>query len=294
MGVNLYDNNTYYRISMIDLDSIKNHLLSLFLKYFFIYYNTNCEDIAITFPNTIIVSYNGDKLFQDENDMIIGDSNSSMNFSLVQLHETGHGKFNSSCDGLNSPRYFLNSSFNPIEQKTWEEEKINLDEFLSITNNEKKEFFVFKGESGKCIDNYLYNKMPLIIFGLIKCNNLKNIENTNLFTGPSLIPLYKKIEEIALDKKPIKKEEEKKEKTIIKKANMNKIKMNQSNNNQYEDIGDKFLKLNLEQRKQLLNYLYPKEKKEEIDDNDNKIYTIDFSKKVKTKRSDYGIFIISN
>ena len=34
-GVNLYDNNTYYRISMIDLNTIKKHLLSLSPKYLF-------------------------------------------------------------------------------------------------------------------------------------------------------------------------------------------------------------------------------------------------------------------
>ena len=122
-------------------------------------------------------------------------------------------------------------------------------EFIANKKLENNELISFKRESGKCIDYYLYNKMPLIIFGLIKCKNKKNLENINLFIGPSLMPLNKKIEEIASFQESEKKEENK---MVV---NLSKIKMNKENNT-YEDIGDKFWKLSKDERTKLLHYLY--------------------------------------
>jgi hypothetical protein len=64
--------------------------------------------------------------------------------------------------------------------------------------------------------------------------------------------------------------------------------------NKYEDIGHILLKLSKEERAKLYNRLYPKvEDKDNEEDEDDKFYPLDDSKKVPM-RSDYGIFIISN
>ena len=291
IGVNLYDHKTYYRISMIDLYSIKNHILSLCPKYFFTFMNKKSEDIAFTCPFTLVESFNETKIFNNLIGTDNDESDSLTNYSLVQFHESGHGKFSSSTNGENSPRYFLDSSFNPVEQKTWEEDKDNLRLKGFQVNTKNNEILCFKGESGKCVDYYLYNKMPLVIFGLLNCKKEGILQNINLFIGPSLESLHKKIEEIS-SLQNLTEEEEKKEKGD---SNISKLeKKKKRERNKYEDIGHILLKLSKEERTKIYNRLYPKvEEKDNEEDEDDKFYPLDDSKKVPM-RSDYGIFIISN
>ena len=288
IGVNAYDNNTYYRISMIDLNSIKRHLLSLSPKYFFCFRSENCDDIALTCPSTLIESFNEKKLFNNPIDMYYGNTDSSMGYSLLQLHETGHGKFNGESNGENSPRFFLNSNYEPVEQKTWEEEKNRLKESLLKTKSEDNNVFCNKGESGKCIDFYLYNGVPLIIFSLIKSPNIKLLRNINYFTGPSLIPLYKRIDEISFQEKV------NKELKVENNITINKIQSNQTKyKSKFEEMAENYFKLNSEERIKLSEFLYPKNNIDE-ENKEDIYYDLKAPEKIITRRSDYDLFMISN
>ena len=292
IGINLYDNKTYYRISMIDIDNIKSHLLSLFPKYFFLFDNENIDDIALTCPNTLVESFNEKKIFKNDLEMLSGNTDSSMRYSLVQFHETGHGKYDGIANGLNSPRYFLNSSYEPIEQKTWEEDKNVINKFI-LNKNEENSIICYKGESGKCIDFYLYKGMPLVILCLINLKNLELLKNINLFTSPSLISLNKIIEEIINNQENIEIGLNEGNNSI----NMNKIQFNKKKYiSKYEEMANIYFNLNIEKRKQLKELLYPKINTD--DEEENKSYNEkeakEESKNMMTRRSDYNIFMVSN
>ncbi len=198
-GENLYDNKTYYKISMIELNDIKFHLLKLFPKYFFIVSNSQLSDIALTCYPTNVETFNINNFFTSN---IINNKdieNSSMSFSLIKFHETGHEKFSLNSNGCDSPRHFFSSEFYPFEQTTWEEDRekffkqyyVNYNLFKENKNN----FYIYKGESGKCVDFYLFDNY-IYLSNLIFFDNLKDIKDIKLFISPSLEELHEKIKEI--------------------------------------------------------------------------------------------------
>ena len=206
--------------------------------------------------------------------MYYGNSNSSMGYSLVRLYETRHGVLNSKINGENSPRYFLNSSYEPVK----DEEKNIIDEFLLKRKIEENNAFNYKETSGK----------PLCIFSFIKSPNLKLIENINYFTSPSLVPLHKRIDEISFQKN------EEKETKVENKITINKIQSYKAKNkNKFEEMADNYFKLDSQERMKLNELLYPKYNTKE-ENKENIFYDLKDSEKVITQRSDYNLFMISN
>ena len=199
IGENLYDGQTYYKISMLDLNDIKFHFLKLYPKYFFVISNENLYDVVFTCYPTTIETFNRTNLFKSKilNKQDIDDS--IMSLSLIKFHEAGHEKFSFTSNGSNSPRNFFSSQFLPIEQTTWEEDREKYLKQFNIKYNITKEnninFYTYKGESGKCVDFYLF-KNYTYISNLIYYDNLKEIKDLKLFISPSLKELHNKILEI--------------------------------------------------------------------------------------------------
>ena len=198
-GENLYNGQSYYKVSMLELIDIKFHLLKLYPTYFFVVTNEHLYDIVFTCYPTTIETFNITNLFKSKilNKQDIEDS--TMSLSLIKFHESGHEKFSFTSNGSNSPRNFFTPKFLPIEQTTWEEDREKYLKKFNIKYNipmeDKNNFYIFKGESGKCVDFYLF-KNYAFISNLIYCDNLKEIKNLQLFISPSLNELHDKILEI--------------------------------------------------------------------------------------------------
>ena len=174
-----YNTNKYiYKILMIPLFLIKEHILFNEQNYFFRYF-LNDGKYAYTDSYTGIYSFNEFELFQtlkpistDEND----DKTVKINF--VYFHEGGHKKFNGNNKMELSPKYFINNDLEVVGNKD-----MNTDEFI--------------GESGEVVDYYIFNNNKEKINRILKLKRgLKELKNVNLYTSESLNELNDKINRI--------------------------------------------------------------------------------------------------
>lgn len=145
-GLELLNHQTCYKISMLSIENIKNHLINDIPQYFFTF-NSNRSDFATSDSRTQIIAFNQYKLKNNNNQDDKAKKNTSMNITITILHESGHKKYHNNDEvGSNrSPKLFVNRHFEIIEQEHWTDKK--------------------RGESGRCLDYYLYDsnsKYPAI------------------------------------------------------------------------------------------------------------------------------------
>ena len=141
-GRELINNKNCYKISMISISEIKEHLINNIPKYFFYYNDKSADKIAISDSNTQVLAFNKEKIFSDKN---ATNDNKSMNVSIGMFHEGGHQKFhmNISIGSDIEPILFMDKTYKLLSQEI-------LDLFKGNKGN-------INGESGMCVDYYLYN-----------------------------------------------------------------------------------------------------------------------------------------
>ena len=149
-----------YKLSMLSIDDIKNHILKNNCDYFFIF-ESAIGDYASTDSRTQVEFYNTLLLIDEKEN----EETNIMNVAISKFHESGHMKFHSNekIDALSSPILFINKNLEIKEQYGW---------------NDKN-----KGESGKCVDNFLFGEEENISQKIIASSESWNLKNKNYFTG---------------------------------------------------------------------------------------------------------------
>lgn len=148
-GKEILNNRSCYKISMISIKEIKEHLINNIPKYFFCYSMKNGEDIAISDPKTQIISFNEQEIFgtKDKDEELTENeiNNDIMNILICVFHEGGHQKFhmNIKVSSKCEPIMFITKDYNFQSQ-----EYLNVKEAKKANEN---------GESGMSVDFYLYN-----------------------------------------------------------------------------------------------------------------------------------------
>ena len=164
-GLELLNHQTCYKISMLSIENIKNHLINDIPQYFFTF-NSNRSDFATSDSRTQIMAFNQYKLKNNNNQDDKAKKNTSMNITITILHESGHKKYHNNDEvGSNrSPKLFVNRHFEIVEQEHWTDKK--------------------RGESGRCLDYYLfdsYSKYPAIV--LISSSRSNELMVKDYFIG---------------------------------------------------------------------------------------------------------------
>ena len=148
-GKEILNNRSCYKISMISIKEIKEHLINNIPKYFFCYSMKNGEDIAISDPKTQIIGFNEQEIFgtKDKDEELTENeiNNDIMNILICVFHEGGHQKFhmNIKVSSKCEPIMFITKDYNFQSQ-----EYLNVKEAKKANEN---------GESGMSVDFYLYN-----------------------------------------------------------------------------------------------------------------------------------------
>ena len=164
---------------MLPLDNIKYHLLSNNTKYFLRFWNEDIDELSFIDSYTNLESINerlvfGEEAWRNKSFAYKHNFDNSIKFCLTQLHEKGrYQKFNGNKSMEDSPRFLIKNNLNLYD---------NYDEDKG------------KGESGHAIDYYLYGNN--YIFELLKCKNLDEFSNINLFIGTNTLKLKKIINTI--------------------------------------------------------------------------------------------------
>lgn len=163
-GLELINNEICFKLSMIPVKTVQDHILELIPKYFYIY-ESNKEIYGSSDSRTQVTAFNDNKIIDQSNNY--HKNNSLMNVTIEMLHESGHTKFhmNNDVGGDRSPKACINKSFELIKKSHW-------------TNQGR-------GESGKFIDYFLYNtenddELPINIISSGKSNELMD---KKYFTG---------------------------------------------------------------------------------------------------------------
>ena len=149
-----------YKLSMLSIDDIKNHILKNNSDYFFIF-ESAIGDYASTDSRTQVVFYNTLLLINEKEN----EKTNIMNVAISKFHESGHMKFHSNekIGDLSSPILFINKNLEIKEQYGW---------------NDKN-----KGESGKCVDNFLFGEEEYVSQKIIASSESWNLMNKKYFTG---------------------------------------------------------------------------------------------------------------
>ena len=171
-------NKDIYKILMIPLFLIKEHILFNEQNYFFRYFLQDGK-YAYTDSYTGIYSFNEFELFQtlkpistDEND------DKAVKINFVYFHERGHKKFNGNNKMESSPKYFINNDLEVVGNKD-----MKTDEFI--------------GESEEVVDYYICNNNKEKINIILKLKRgLKELKNVDLYISESLNELNDKINKI--------------------------------------------------------------------------------------------------
>ena len=188
-ALELINNKTCYKISMLSIKEIKEHLLINIPNYFFIY-DEESDEFIISDQRTQLLAFNETELFDSKKNEL-SKKNNEMNVVVGMFHEVGHLKVdkNIKVGAKSSPLLYIDKNY---------EIKIQKDE----TNK------VLKGEAGLCVDNYLYGYGISAAF-IIRSKNSYQLKNINLFSG-NLDELNKNTKEIInksfkinLNKKPL-------------------------------------------------------------------------------------------
>ena len=190
-----------YKLSMLSIDDIKKHILKNNCDYFFVV-ESPLSDYASSDSRTQVEFYNIFLLI-DENE---SEETNIMNVAISKFHESGHIKFHSNekIGALSSPILFINKNLEIKEQYGW---------------NDKN-----KGESGKCVDNFLFGEEENVSQKIIASSQSWNLMNKNYFTG-NLDELNK------ISKEIISKYKEKIKKNPNEESNLNSLRIYDSYKN---------------------------------------------------------------
>ena len=148
-GKEILNNKSCYKISMISIKEIQEHLINNIPKYFFCFIMKNGENIAISDPKTQIIGFNEQEIFRRKNeDEELTENeinNEIMNILICVFHEGGHQKFhmNTKASSKSEPIMFITKEYNFQSQ-----EYLNVKDVNNANEN---------GESGMSVDFYLYN-----------------------------------------------------------------------------------------------------------------------------------------
>ena len=192
-GKEILNNKLCYKISMASISEIKEHLINNIPNYFFVFNKKNGENIALSDTSTQILSFNEQKIFEqnytnltilgnnDNDNKIINENkknkiindNKAMNVSIGMFHEGGHQKFHmdSNTGYKIEPVLFIDKNYNFQNQ-----ENLNVKK-----NNNKKDNI--SGESGMCVDFYLYNFFLYPAQIIVGSSQSYKLMNKNLFTN---------------------------------------------------------------------------------------------------------------
>ena len=145
-GEEILNNKSCYKLSMISINEIKEHLINNIPRFFFSYNKKNEKDIAISDPKTQILGFNEKELFVKTGKKLTTDEENReiMNVVMCLFHEGGHQKFHMNIKekSKNEPLLFITKEYTLQSQK---EIKIG-------NSNDSCQY----GESGLCVDYYLY------------------------------------------------------------------------------------------------------------------------------------------
>ena len=105
-GVDLFSLKTWYKIKMIPLVSIKNHILNEdFFSYFFTYSSLLTCNLAFNNTQTHIKSYNEFYLRRERENISLHKSNlNTAKILFLKLHEYSHSKFSGNYNMESSPQ----------------------------------------------------------------------------------------------------------------------------------------------------------------------------------------------
>ena len=183
-----------YKMSMIPISKIKEHLINNIPKYFFYYNDKGGNDIAISEAKTQILGFNEQLIFSNHNSHInnnidITNSNNNINTNDINnnintnninnntanvligmFHEGGHQKFHMDIkiSYKVEPILFIDKTYRLVSQ-----------EILNIKDNKNN----IKGESGMCVDYYLYNFYLYPAQIILKSSNSHKLLDKSLFTN---------------------------------------------------------------------------------------------------------------
>ena len=201
-GLELLNNEICYKISMLSIETIKNHVLNNIPKYFFDYNNPD-GDFIISDLNTQILSFNTAKifLFNNKNDINyninninnikdnkndINDNNKQFkennltNVTIGLFHESGQQKLQliNNDESKEKSLLFINNNFEIIKREN--------------SNNNKE------GDAGRCVDYFLYKSKDQYCIQKIMSSNLSyRLMKKEYFTG-DLQLLHNIVNEIIL------------------------------------------------------------------------------------------------
>ena len=162
-GLELMNNETCFKLSMIPVETVKEHIIETIPKYFYVYDSDKDEYIS-TDSRTQIAAFNQNKIVDKSNNN--SQKKSEMNITIGMFHHSGHEKFHMNTDigGDRSPKGCISKSF----------------EFIKKTHWERKE----RGESGKFVDYFLYksddDELPI---NIISSGKSIELMNKSYFTG---------------------------------------------------------------------------------------------------------------
>ena len=219
-GEDLFSSKTFYKIKMIPLISIKNHILNDFSPYFYIYNPSSNYNLAFINPQTNLKSYNEFSLRYTNKNIAFYQSNlNTVKLLFLKLHEYSHSKFSSNYNFELSPQIVFKSNLTKLSNDkslskgiisqsfgykykkylykyTLQNEEIDkegnenyidiiyhyLEDVDDVDENYQEEKV---GESGAAIEYYLSNNL-YCVNGLVKYKgDLNKLLNINLYTGES-------------------------------------------------------------------------------------------------------------
>ena len=218
-GKDLFSLKTFYKIKMIPLISIKNHILNDFSPYFYIYSTSNFTNLAITNQQTNLKSYNDFYLKRGKENITFHQSNlNTVKLLFLKFREYSLSTFCSNYNFELSPQIVFkpnsgkinlrNKYNNYLYKYVLQNEDIYTEDYddenyIDIIYHylEDVEDDIVKnyteenvGESGTAIEYYLSNNF-YCVNGLVRYQgDLNKLLNINLYTGESLLSLKRIIE----------------------------------------------------------------------------------------------------
>ena len=161
-GLELMNNETCFKLSMIPVETVKEHIIETIPKYFYVYDSDKDEYIS-TDSRTQIIAFNQNKIVDKSNNN--GRKKSEMNITIGMFHHSGHEKFymNTDIGGDRSPKGCISKSFEFIKKIHWD-------------RNER-------GESGKFVDYFLYKSDDELPINIISSGKSIELMNKSYFTG---------------------------------------------------------------------------------------------------------------
>ena len=132
---------------MLSISEIKEHVKKNIPKYFFCFNKIDGENIAMSDQRTQIIAFNEQEIFLQNNNQIPENEmndNETMNVVIGLFHEGGHQKFHMNIK--------IGPKIEPIMFITKDYELLSQENFVPLNKNNNDK----NGESGMCVDFYLY------------------------------------------------------------------------------------------------------------------------------------------